>query len=158
MYTTQHFEDLKAVYEAHKKDCNVFVSHCYGTIHTLRLVSWLREQGRGGEVRGVAMISFGARAPVSLGLVGKLPAFVLGKSPLATIALSDLWSLSLSEWLRPLARASSNRAIFTPNTDPALIRFENSLTESNRMYMMKVQHLSLSLSLPYLFCGDWCCR
>ena len=42
------------------------------------------------------------------------------------------------EWLRPLARSSSNAAIFTPTTDPALIEFENSISDNNRMYVMKV--------------------
>ena len=43
------------------------------------------------------------------------------------------------EWLRPLARASSNRAIFTPQSDPDLVQYENSLSNNNRMYMMKVR-------------------
>lgn len=52
-----------------------------------------------------------------------------------------------TEWLRPLARASSNRAIFTPTTDPALIQFENTMSSSNRMYMMKVQLWYLMLTV-----------
>ena len=75
----QHLEDLKEVYETHKKKKNVFVSHCYGTIHTLHLVRWLRDRGRAGEVLGVALMSLGATAPASLGLLGKVPAFILGK-------------------------------------------------------------------------------
>lgn len=43
-----------------------------------------------------------------------------------------------TEYLRPLARSSSNAAIFPPKTDPALIEFENAITSNNRMYMMKV--------------------
>lgn len=43
-----------------------------------------------------------------------------------------------TEWLRPLARASSNRALFTPQTDPTLIRSENAMADNNRMYVMKV--------------------
>ncbi len=41
------------------------------------------------------------------------------------------------EWLRPLARTASNTAIFAPNSDPALIAFENSISDTNRMYAMK---------------------
>ena len=43
----------------------------------------------------------------------------------------------LIECLRPLARSSANAAIFAPATDPALVQFENSITNSNHMYMMK---------------------
>ena len=42
------------------------------------------------------------------------------------------------EWLRPLARSASNATLFTPTTDPALIEFENSISNNNRMYVMKV--------------------
>ena len=48
-------------------------------------------------------------------------------------------NLSLSEWLRPLARASSNAAVFTPNSDPTLVAFENDINSRNPMFMMKVQ-------------------
>ena len=48
-------------------------------------------------------------------------------------------NLALSEWLRPLARTSSNAAMFTPNSDPTLIAFENSINSRNPMYMVKVQ-------------------
>lgn len=44
----------------------------------------------------------------------------------------------LLEWLRPLARSASNAAIFTAHTDPALIEFENSISNNNCMFMMKV--------------------
>ena len=47
-------------------------------------------------------------------------------------------SLSLKEWLRPLARSKSNQLLFTSNTDPRLIEFENTMGSNNRMYMMKV--------------------
>lgn len=77
-HVLQHFADLRAVYEAHKKARNVFVSHCYGAIHTLHLMKWLRDEGRAGEVRGVAVLSLGAQAPASVGLVARIPAFILG--------------------------------------------------------------------------------
>ena len=66
------------MYEAHKRSRNVFVSHCYGAIHTLHLVKWLRDEGRAGEIVGVALLSLGARAPVSLGVAAWIPAFILG--------------------------------------------------------------------------------
>ena len=67
------------MYERHKKERNVLVAHCYGSIHTLRLMKWLREQGREGEVKGMVLISLGASA-LSVGVVSKLPAFFLGES------------------------------------------------------------------------------
>ena len=57
-----------------------------------------------------------------------------------------MWSVSLKacsfpppylELLRPLARSASNAALFAPNADPELIRFENCITDTNRMYTMR---------------------
>ena len=66
------------MYEVHKKEQNVIIGHCYGAVHTLHLIKWLRGKGRAAEVVGVVMLSLGARAPASIGLLGKVPAFVLG--------------------------------------------------------------------------------
>ena len=54
-----------------------------------------------------------------------------------------IWNCSLlppspTEVLRPLARSSSNAALFTPTSDPALVAFENSISDGNKMYVMKV--------------------
>lgn len=46
--------------------------------------------------------------------------------------------MSITEWLRPMARSKTNATIFTPTTDPNLIEFENSISDNNRMYVMKV--------------------
>ena len=46
--------------------------------------------------------------------------------------------MCFTEWLRPMARSTSNAAIFSPQTDPELIRFENTISDGNRMYVMKV--------------------
>ena len=43
-----------------------------------------------------------------------------------------------TEVLRPLARSASNAALFTPTSDPALVAFENSISDGNRLYMMSV--------------------
>ena len=76
------------MYDTHKKKRNVFVGHCYGAIHTLRLVKWLRDNERAGEVVGVALLSLGNRAPASIGLLGKVPAFVLGETQPPNLSLS----------------------------------------------------------------------
>ena len=72
------------MYEARKKRRNALIGHCYGALHTLHLMKWLRDEGRAEEVVGVAMMSLGSRAPVSVGLLGKLPAFILGLLQLET--------------------------------------------------------------------------
>ena len=44
-----------------------------------------------------------------------------------------------TEWLRPLARSASNAALFTTlKTDPALIHYENTHSNNNRMNVMTV--------------------
>ena len=76
----QHLHDLNAVYNKYKLRHNVFVSHCYGAIHTLRLLDLIYSKEKTIEdIVAVVLFDLGANAPVSLGLVGKLPAFVLGE-------------------------------------------------------------------------------
>ena len=74
----QHLHDLMAVYSKYKLHHNVFVAHCYGAIHVLRLLDLLYTKRTIQEVSAVVLLDLGANAPASLGLVGKLPAFVLG--------------------------------------------------------------------------------
>ena len=76
----QHLHDLNAVYNKYKLRHNVFVSHCYGAVHTLRLLDLIYSKEKTIEnIAAVVLFDLGANAPVSLGLVGKLPAFVLGE-------------------------------------------------------------------------------
>ena len=77
-YLLQHLEDLKTIYERHKQERNVFVAHCYGSIHVLRLLKMLSVENRLNEIVGVVILALGVNSPVSLGIVGKLPAFILG--------------------------------------------------------------------------------
>ena len=72
-------EDLRAIYDQHKKERNVFVAHCYGAIHVLRLLKLLSVEKKLNEIVGVVILALGVNSPVSLGLVGKLPAFILGR-------------------------------------------------------------------------------
>ena len=58
---------------------NVFISHCYGAIHTLRLLDLLSKEKAIDSVAAMVLLDLGVNAAASLGLVGKLPAFVLGK-------------------------------------------------------------------------------
>lgn len=48
------------------------------------------------------------------------------------------------EWLRPLARSASNAILFASTADLELIRFENSIADTNRMYMMRTVGLDNS--------------
>jgi hypothetical protein len=63
----------------YKLQHNVFISHCYGAVHTLRLLDFISKEGAIDSVAAVVLFDLGVNAPASLGLVGKLPAFVLGK-------------------------------------------------------------------------------
>ena len=70
---------MNAIYEKYKRRLNVFVSHCYGAAHTLRLLDLIYSKKKAIEdVAAVVLLDLGVSAPASLGLVGKLPAFVLG--------------------------------------------------------------------------------
>ena len=68
-----------AVYNKYKLRHNVFVAHCYGAVHVLRLLDVIYSKEK--VIQGVAavvLLDLGVSAPVSLGLVGKLPSFMLG--------------------------------------------------------------------------------
>ena len=66
------------LYERHKQERNVFIAHCYGSIHTLQLLQWLRERERLGEVAAIVLLALGTNSPVPSGAFLKLPAFLLG--------------------------------------------------------------------------------
>jgi len=69
-----------AVFKKYKKNKNVYVSHCYGSIHVLRHLKLLMERRELHSVCGVVMMALGVTAPASLGIVTRsLPAFVLGE-------------------------------------------------------------------------------
>lgn len=119
LYTEEeHLKDLSAIFDKYKERRNVYVCHSYGNIHVFRHLKLLQTNGDLSRIVGVVMIGTGIKAPISLGLTLKLPCFVL-------------------EWLRPLARSASNAAMFAPETDPDLIHFENSISDTNRMYTMR---------------------
>lgn len=75
----QHLQDLIAVFNKYKQNKNVFVSHSYGNIHTMRHLNMLKARGKLNLVAGWILIGLGTNAPTSGGLVIKLPAFVLGR-------------------------------------------------------------------------------
>ncbi len=80
---TQHFEDLLAIYEEHKRERNVLVAHCYGCIHVLRLLKHLSGLNRLGEVSGLVVMALGSNTPAggsSSKVISKLPAFILGSA------------------------------------------------------------------------------
>ena len=125
----------------HKKSRNIIVAHCYGAIHTLRLMKRLRQEGQHTSVVGVAIIALGTNSPLppSGAWLTKIPAFIQGDHLVIEMLILKFLSLSLSlEWLRPLVRSSTNAKLFSAHTSPDLITFENALTDNNRMYMMRV--------------------
>lgn len=120
LYTAnEHLQDLNEVFMLYKRRYNFIVAHCYGALHTLRLMKNLKEKELLASVTGLVLISIGQHCPFPSHWLSSVPAFIL-------------------EWLRPLARSSSNATLFTPETKPELISFENSISNNNRMYMMKV--------------------
>lgn len=74
----QHLSDLTVIYNSHKRLHNVFISHCYGAIHTLRLLDTLKQEQRLAEVAGVVLLNVGIRAPY-VSMLSSLPAFLLGE-------------------------------------------------------------------------------
>ena len=83
-YVFQHLDDLTAIYSSHKRLHNVFISHCYGAIHTFRLLSALKQKQRLAEIAGVILLDVGIRA-LSVSVFTILPAFILGELGLARL-------------------------------------------------------------------------
>lgn len=75
----QHLQDLLAIFKKFKQHKNVYVSHSYGNIHVLRHLKLLQARHALDSIAGVVMIGLGTNAPVSIGMLGKLPCFVLGE-------------------------------------------------------------------------------
>lgn len=68
----------------YRKSENYIVAHCYGVIHTMRLLKSLRSEDLHDTVKGCVLISIGVNCPVSSfgGSLTKIPAFFLGMSKL----------------------------------------------------------------------------
>ena len=64
----------------YKKSENYIVSHCYGVIHSMRLLKRLRNENIHGVVKGCVFISIGVNCPVgpSASTLSMIPSFALG--------------------------------------------------------------------------------
>ena len=76
----QHLEDTYELFMKHKKSRNIIVGHCYGAIHTLRLMKRLRQEGQHTSIVGVTIIALGTNCPLppSGAWLTKIPAFIQG--------------------------------------------------------------------------------
>ena len=74
-------EDFYTLFMKYRKARNFIVAHCYGSIHSLRLVKKLRDEGEVNCVKGLVIISLGTNLPVPPGssLFLKLPVTVMGE-------------------------------------------------------------------------------
>ena len=87
-------EDLYQLFQQFKAEHNIIVAHCYGVVHTLRLLKRLKNEGRRGEIAGVVLLSLGKKKPVSMGLIGKLPAFALGETSYQMLYKKNLFTIT----------------------------------------------------------------
>lgn len=80
-HSLQIMEDLYDLFMRYRKARNFIVGHCYGCIHSLRLMKRLRDEGEAGSVKGMVLISLGTNLPVPAGasLFLRLPTTVMGK-------------------------------------------------------------------------------
>ena len=62
----------------YKRRYNFIVAHCYGALHTLRLMKNLKEKELLASVTGLVLISIGQHCPFPSHWLSSVPAFVLG--------------------------------------------------------------------------------
>lgn len=112
-------DDYLALFDRYKGKRNILAGHSYGTRISLAVMAALAAQGRLSQVESAFLI--GAPPPIR----------TLGLGPIAT------WPVWLLALMRPKLDAAFVKAAWSPATDPALIRFENGLVQSNTLFMMK---------------------
>ena len=64
----------------YRKESNFIVAHCYGAIHTLRLMKILRDDGLISCVKGLILSSIGPIAPISPLIPLFIPDGIMSKS------------------------------------------------------------------------------
>ena len=74
----QHLRDLNEVFQRYKKGRNFIFAHCYGALHTLRLLKLLSDKEMLYEISGVALLALGKRNPVSASWIKYVPSTILG--------------------------------------------------------------------------------
>lgn len=118
LYRGEEFvADLAALVDRFGQGRIVLAGHSYGTRQTLAL---LAEYARKGELGRVSSAVLYAPPP---------PGGSLGVGPIAWLPPLIL------EWLRPTLSRRFRDLAWHPETDPALIDYEESLTKRNSLYM-----------------------
>ncbi|MDU8357504.1 alpha/beta hydrolase [Pseudomonas syringae group sp. J309-1] len=111
-------EDYLEVLRRYQSERNVLVGHSFGTGLTLGALAELERQGNARSVESVLLLGSMLRRPEAKNPVLSLPAWLL-------------------ERLRPwLAKGFRERA-WHVQADPALVAYEEKLTESNPLYVFK---------------------
>lgn len=85
----QHLQDLMAVFMKYKKQRNLIVAHCYGALHTIRLLTLLKEQDLLSSIMGVVLLALGNRCPVPSSWFKYVPSTFLGKIKLYKQVVSN---------------------------------------------------------------------
>ncbi|SDH04649.1 abhydrolase domain-containing protein 8 [Pseudomonas flavescens] len=96
---------------------NILVAHSFGTALTLSALARLAGREPAPSVDGVLLLGTQLQAPLRSPLL-KLPA----------------WAL---EWIRPRLARGFRQAAWHPDTDPALVAYEDALTERNALHVFK---------------------
>ncbi|MCY1281176.1 2-succinyl-6-hydroxy-2,4-cyclohexadiene-1-carboxylate synthase [compost metagenome] len=110
--------DHLAIFERFAGEQNILLAHSFGTALTLSALVNLQERQQLERVAGVLLLGTQLQSP-------------RGRSPLLKL---PVWVLEL---LRPLLAKGFRKAAWHPETDPALVAYEEKLTERNRLHVFK---------------------
>lgn len=110
--------DQLAIFERFAGEQNILLAHSFGTALTLSALVKLQERQQLERVSGVLLLGTQLQSPRGGSPLLKLPAWLL-------------------ELIRPLLSKGFRNAAWHPDTDPALIAYEETLTERNRLHVFK---------------------
>jgi pimeloyl-ACP methyl ester carboxylesterase len=109
--------DLQAIVQRFATERNVFLAHSYGTALTLCALQSLLAAQEPPSIDGVLLLG----TQLQMGKAGKLLSL-------------PVWLLAL---IRPLLAKGFRQAAWHPDTDPALIAYEESLSNRNSLRVYK---------------------
>ncbi|MDG3439764.1 alpha/beta fold hydrolase [Nitrospirillum amazonense] len=111
--------DYRQILETYGQGRVILAGHSYGCRLTLSLLQGLAAEGRLDRVAAALLL-----APPS-------PVAQLGANPLSWLPPFIL------EWIRPIISAKFRSLAWHPDTDAALLAFEEQATKGNSLFMMK---------------------
>lgn len=110
--------DQLAILERFAGEQNILLAHSFGTALTLSALVKLQERQQLQRVSGVLLLGTQLQSPRGGSPLLKLPSWLL-------------------ELIRPVLSKGFRNAAWHPDTDPALIAYEEKLTERNRLHVFK---------------------